>query len=324
MAIRKSQKEIEKQVIKKCKIMKYKVEPFVYTTAKKTKLCITCGNGHTWNSTSVANFLQSKSGCPKCAGVKKLTQQEAEDNVKSKCAELNYTFEPFEYISSKRTVLTLTCNNGHTWNTTTYHKLQQATKKYGCCKKCGSMKCSEKMRFDTDYVLQKINLRCKDLNYKCGKFDYISVVKTKLPLTCNKGHSWSTTICRDFLNGSSCPICKGHSQKIAYINSITDGETYIGLKYGIESIEGKRCRQQNCSSSFEIKRIKSFEFKSVELCKKAESECKKIFQSENMRLNKKKGILSKKELPDGYTETTYIKNIDKIVEIYKKHGGVEI
>lgn len=324
MVAKLTQKEVEKKVQNKCKKMNYKVEKFVYTTAKKTKLLLTCDNGHTWNSTSVENFLRLSTGCPKCSGTQKLTQHEAAVNVKLKCLELNYTCEPFVYISSKKTLLTLTCHNGHIWNTTTYHKLLQANKNYGCCKKCGSMKSSEKMRFDTNDVLQKINLRCKELNYKCGEFEYISSVKTKLPLTCNKGHSWSTTICRDFLNGSSCPLCKGHSQRIAYINSINDEQICIGLKYGIESIEGKRCKQQNSNSSFQIKRLKSFEFKTVDLCKNAERECKSIFQSENMRLNKKKGIFTKKELPDGYTETTYIKNIDKIIEIYKKYGGVEI
>ena len=29
-------------------------------------------------------------------------------------------------------------------------------------------------------------------------------------------------------------------------------------------------------------------------------------------------------MPDGWTETTYPYNIDKIIEIYEKHGGVRI
>ncbi|AFC21953.1 endonuclease [Cronobacter phage vB_CsaM_GAP32] len=324
MAAKFTQKEVEKKVKNKCKKMNYKVEKFVYTTAKKTKLLLTCEHGHTWNSTSVENFLRTSTGCPKCSGTKKLTQDEAVENVTSKCLELNYKFEPFIYICAKKTLLTLTCNNGHTWNTTTYHKLLQANKNYGCCKKCGSMKASEKQRFPSEEVIEKVQLRCEELNYKCEPFEYISSVKTKLHLTCDKGHSWNTTICRDFLNGSSCPICKGHSQTIAYINLINDGDISIGLKYGIESTKGRRSKQQNYSTAFEIKRIKSFKFGSVDSCKNAESECKKIFQEENIRCCKKKGILSKKELPDGYTETTYIKNIDKIIEIYKKHGGVEI
>jgi hypothetical protein len=36
------------------------------------------------------------------------------------------------------------------------------------------------------------------------------------------------------------------------------------------------------------------------------------------------GIIPKQELPDGYTETTYIYNLDKIKQIYMEYGGVEI
>ena len=36
------------------------------------------------------------------------------------------------------------------------------------------------------------------------------------------------------------------------------------------------------------------------------------------------GVLSKEEFPDGYTETTWVYNLDKIVEIYERNGGVKI
>lgn len=48
-------------------------------------------------------------------------------------------------------------------------------------------------------------------------------------------------------------------------------------------------------------------------CKKAERECKKELET---------GVVLKRDMPDGWTETTWSYNIGKVVDIYKRNGGL--
>ncbi|MED6536177.1 hypothetical protein VWJ25_05915, partial [Escherichia coli O157] len=118
----------------------------------------------------------------------------------------------------------------------------------------------------------------------------------------------------DFLRGSGHPLRAGYSQQYAYVNIISDNDLPIALKYGIEKQKGKRVKQQNKKSLFKVKLICVYSFPTVINCKEAEKECKRLFGN---------GILSKKEMPDGYTETTTITNLEKILSIYEKWGGVK-
>ena len=158
--------------------------------------------------------------------------------------------------------------------------------------------------------------------YDYSKVQYINSQTKVLIIDPEFGEFWQTP----------CSHLIGHqnlnrtlmNQKIGYINIIFDNNLPIGLKYGIETIIGLRAIQQNGTSAFDVVRIKTYLFETADNCRSAELECKKLFQKENMKTHKTKGIFTKKELPDGYTETTTIKNLDKIIEIYTKWGGVEI
>ena len=109
--------------------------------------------------------------------------------------------------------------------------------------------------------------------------------------------------------------CSRHQQKEAYINYIVDGSVPIAIKFGIARDSERRVIKQNRLSIYEVKQLQVYDFPSVKACKSAERECKQKLET---------GIIPKVELPDGYTETTYVYNIDKIKQIYKEHGGIEI
>lgn len=47
----------------------------------------------------------------------------------------------------------------------------------------------------------------------------------------------------------------------------------------------------------------------------AERECKEQLEC---------GVVLKRDMPDGWTETTYVYNLEKIVEIYERNGGVKV
>ena len=117
-----------------------------------------------------------------------------------------------------------------------------------------------------------------------------------------------------FLRGQGHPERAGHSQQYAYIHYILDSNLPVAVKYGIETYIGRRVKQQNKKSIFDVQPMCVYFFESVRACKDAEKECKTLFGN---------GVLTKKEMTDGYSETTSIGNIDKIISIYEKWGGVK-
>lgn len=118
-----------------------------------------------------------------------------------------------------------------------------------------------------------------------------------------------------FLNSQQgCPQCAGNNQQECYINGVYDKETLIALKFGIANNSKQRIKAQNKKSIFGVRQLKVFSFPSVVACKAAEAACKQELVC---------GILSKQEMPDGFSETTSPLNMDKVIDIYKRFGGME-
>jgi hypothetical protein len=76
-----------------------------------------------------------------------------------------------------------------------------------------------------------------------------------------------------------------------------------------------RQRQQELASGLNLSRVCTYIFEDNKSCRQAEKECKFLIET---------GVVGEDIFPDGYTETTYVFNLDKIKEVYKKHGGVEV
>lgn len=124
-------------------------------------------------------------------------------------------------------------------------------------------------------------------------------------------------------NNIGCSECAGNNQIYSYIHLVSDNSIPYCLKYGIETIPGNRVIQQNKRSKLIITSFSSYKFNSVNDCRNAENECKKLFQKENKNILHRIGYCTKTEMKDGYSETTAIENLEKIIEIYEKWGGVK-
>ena len=111
--------------------------------------------------------------------------------------------------------------------------------------------------------------------------------------------------------------CSNQRQQECYINWIVDpiSNVSVAIKFGIANNSKVRAKNQNRVSAYNIDQYSIYSFVSVEACKKAERECKQELEC---------GIVLKRDMPDGYTETTWVYNLDRIVEIYERNGGVKI
>lgn len=108
--------------------------------------------------------------------------------------------------------------------------------------------------------------------------------------------------------------CGGvNKQKECYINLVIDKNSIVALKFGIANNSERRLKTQQSRCCYKIEQYAVYEFSSVSSCKDAERECKEVLPCH---------FLVKSAMPDGYTETTHIRNLNTITDIYEKHGGV--
>jgi len=100
--------------------------------------------------------------------------------------------------------------------------------------------------------------------------------------------------------------------KQAYINIIQDKEEIVAVKFGIARNPSDRKYR---GFNYEYYLYGCWEFSNYADCLKAELVCKQTLSC---------GILDKKQMPDGYTETTYPNNIEKVISIFEEYGGQRI
>lgn len=115
--------------------------------------------------------------------------------------------------------------------------------------------------------------------------------------------------------GSGCPICAGHNYSEFYVNVVYDEDTPVGIKFGISVSSTRRLKNQNRKNLFLMKNSHTFKFSDPKSCRKAERDC---------LINLSCGIFSPRELKDGWTETTSLLNLEAVLSIATKNGGVQI
>ena len=109
--------------------------------------------------------------------------------------------------------------------------------------------------------------------------------------------------------------CDRNRQREAYLNVVRDQDNMICVKFGIANNTSNRIEKQKRTCVYGLENFGVWEFETKKSCLAAERECKHTLEC---------GVLTKEEMPDGYTETTWLYNLDKIISIYEKHGGKRI
>lgn len=108
--------------------------------------------------------------------------------------------------------------------------------------------------------------------------------------------------------------CSQHRQQECYVNWLIDNNNVaVAIKFGIANNSKQRIKQQDSKSAYTLKQHSVYSFPSVQQCKQAERECKKELET---------GVVLKRDMPDGYSETTWAYNIGRVKDIYERNGGV--
>lgn len=258
------------------------------------------------------NLIKGQIPCG-CAKMPKWTKEQWNIRATRKALELGYVFIDFNGAwKGHKTKITLSCSKHGKWSTNSLHML---IKGRGCPECMVDVAREVNLKPDEDMITSffasgafhpntkfwRSNRKSRD-----GRTPYWNVY---CPECNNEGESISGHLQK----GSRPCLCSKARQQQAYINFVKDNDSPIAIKFGIANVASTRVKQQNRTSIYTIENHIVYEFPTKQECLKAELECKQELQC---------GVVSKEEMEDGWTETTYLSNLNKIIEIYKKHNGV--
>lgn len=120
----------------------------------------------------------------------------------------------------------------------------------------------------------------------------------------------------DLKRGNRWCSCGLKDRVLAYIHLVTgDGGEPLALKFGVTSNHQERLYRQNLRSPYKVEALGVWKFESYIDCRDAERSCLNNLQT---------GVLTKEEMPDGFTETTLTSNYSFIEDIYTNFGGLPI
>lgn len=315
-----------------------------------TKLLCKCTKHGLWDSTSITQ-LKSGRSCPACG--KESTVKAKEKSWDKYLPELtsvaktnNYKILGFiEPWSGNKTKLRCYCKKHGVWETTTISRFKSGA----ICPRCYNRNSRS-----WESYLAELTPIANEKSYKIlGTVGDWTGTTTKLRLLCEKHGEWSTTSISNFRLKSGCPGCgkenlkisrkipdEDTAEKLTLISKFKDGtkfwksnnrttdweyycpacseDEYVkaGVCSGIfiGNVEN-RLSEQNRRNLFQMQTLMIYTFESVTICKNAEFACKQELE---------KSWLTKRELKDGWTETTAIQNLDKIIEIYERFGGIRL
>lgn len=262
----------------------------VYVNSR-TDVSIECPVGHLFKR-KPADFISIGMSCPDCTG---LGKGQCEKKFRLAVEEAKYEFSGV--FSGSKSKVSLVCPEGHDCKISPNNFLRGTR-----CAKC-SGHCTDQARSDFYNIITGVKYTA------LGEYQGASI---PVKILCDHHHVISMTP-SNLKAGYRCRFCSGHNHNVAYINTII-GTDFV--KYGITTNHrfDLRIKEANRNNKLEAFKLGWWLFEDPKDCINAENECKALFAP----------VVSKFEMPDGYTETTWSYNTDKIIEIYERNGGVRI
>lgn len=223
--------------------------------------------------------------------------------------------EPFHGCTTK---LRLSCPVHGEWATTSMNDFLNTNGKRGC-PSCGEESAAQHSR-----VVDRVHL---EEMQRLGAYPKGTVFTKNTTRKTSQGcfMYWDVycPVCGETYTSHGNCLKAGHkgcscraNTVYGYINTVERSGNVIAIKFGVASNVQKRLNNQNYQAkALTVWTDQVWKYPSVGDCIAAERECKETLVC---------GIIPKTDMPDGYTETTYIYNTPAIEAIYRKHGGVRI
>ncbi len=177
------------------------------------------------------------------------------------------------------------------------------------CPKCSIEKLANERKSSNDEFLAKAKGLFPNYDYSQVLYDGMT---NYITLTCDKGHTFKQRA-GNLLSGYGCPSCarSGFSyDKVGYLYILKIDNIYG--KIGISNKYLKRVSQIINKSKVDVELIKVYTFEQGVIAKDIETF---LLASEDLKFS----VVSKADMPDGYTETFYLKDLELILSKITKY-----
>ena len=279
----------------------------------KSRLRIFCKEHNEEWCPEYRHFMDGHVNCPRCRKEATILAKRTPDDKISKVLlrtgffHAGTTFKRNDQLSTSiRTFVDMMCpvctedSAGKVKNifTSLYSNLQRG--QIPC-------RCAKRRVWEEDELFCILSDKCKDRGIVLKKL-LGTKMSDKAIFECNIHGEIEKTIRDTLHNGTGCRKCAGLDHNVFYVHGVYDNNLIIGLKYGIskENTQSPRLYSQNRSSIYDIKPL--FKIK-LDNPRKLETYLKE----------KLPPTFTKREIPDGYTETCGAEHLDYIISLAK--GG---
>lgn len=270
--------------------------------------------GDGYFKSSKCHLINGKVPCG-CARGTRWSQDQFNVLCSRKAKELGYTFLGFEgEWRGINTKIKMLCEKHGEWNTGTIDPL--VNRCYGCPSCAHDIIREAKKKPDEVMISCFMTTGGFHVDTKFWRSERVDNRGSKVYwfMDCPECGTSGESNASCLRQGSRSCVCSKHRQQEAYVNLIVDGSgVAVALKFGIANSSEQRIKSQHAKSNYTVIQHSVFTFPTAQQCKKAESECLQELEC---------GVVLKSDMRDGYTETTWVYNLEKIVEIYEQNGGL--
>lgn len=205
-----------------------------------SKAVIRCKiDNHVWTA-RIAHLLDSGSGCPECAGTRKLTPRECIEKINTVAdGKFEFVCWPEGFKNSKSRVLCKCKTDGFEWKATVDSLVNRAT---------GCPQCLKVRRWTADERIEQIN-SLPDIEFVRWEDEYKTSYSRAIVRCRIDGYEWTVTVNNIINNGNGCHLCSGSKvwtgdERISQINKL-DNIEFVSWVSGYKSSKSKavvRCK----------------------------------------------------------------------------------
>lgn len=176
-------------------------------------------------------------------------------------------------------------------------------------------RCSGKYRFSLEERVFQIEQMIREEKLDCSLTHITgSTIRDHVYLECKEHGEFRTTINNLVHSDRRCPECARRSSIYFYVIKVEDASP-IALKIGVSCTPRRRIRDIRRSTLYDVSFIGVYSFTDKNIARSVESYLKRELDC---------GILCKREMPAGHSETTDLINLEFIQETITQYGGIEI
>lgn len=257
------------------------------------------------------HFINGYTSCPGCKKdaiikAKRMSDEEISESIFSTgCFPPGTTFKRNNFLSTtSKTVVDVVCPfcscdpAGMVKNTfpSLYSNLKKG--QIPC-------RCAKRRLWEEEELFLVLSDACKDRGIVLKKL-LGTKMSDKAIFECNIHGEIEKTIRDTLHSGTGCRKCAGLNHNVFYVHGVYDSDVILGLKYGIskDNTQSPRLYHQNKASLYAIKPLFSIKMDNPRIL-------------ETYLKGKLPPVFTKRELPDGYTETCGTQHLDYIISLAK-------